>query len=121
MNHNQSRREFLTRVAILPAVALGSRLAAPVSTFAAGLWNQPVVGGLKVSINAYSFNKMLNDNIKHRGPGATLLQVLEFSAKCKSDAFDPTGYFFPGYPERPSDAYVKEFKQRAADLGIALS
>jgi sugar phosphate isomerase/epimerase len=49
------------------------------------------------------------------------LQVLQFAAKCKSDGFDPTGYFFPGYPERPADAYVAELKSRAADLGVGIS
>jgi sugar phosphate isomerase/epimerase len=76
---------------------------------------------LKTSLNAYSFNKMLNDRIKGRGEGITLIQVCEFAAKCKFDGFDATGYFFPGYPERPTDAYIEELKKRAADLGIGIS
>ena len=76
---------------------------------------------LKTSLNAYSFNKMLNDRIKGRGDGITLIQVMEFAAKNHFDAFDATGYYFPGYPERPADAYVDELKKRAADLGIAIS
>src|SRR5580704_9205833 len=63
-------------------------------------------GALKVSLNAYSFNKMLNDSIKGRGEGITLIQTLEFAAKNKFDGFDATGYYFPGYPAAPSDAYV---------------
>jgi sugar phosphate isomerase/epimerase len=78
-------------------------------------------GGLKVSLNAYSFNKMLNDSIKGRGAGITLMQVLEFAAKNKFEGFDATGYYFPGYPEAPSDAYVDELKRRAAGLGIGIS
>jgi hypothetical protein len=58
---------------------------------------------------AYSFNKLLNDSIKGRGPGVTLVQVLEFAAKNKFDGFDATGYFFPGYPAVPSDAYLHPF------------
>ena len=77
--------------------------------------------GLKTSLNAYSFNKMLNDRIKGRGEGITLLQVCDFAAKCKFDAIDATGYFFPGYPERPTDAYIDELKKRAADLGLGIS
>ena len=77
--------------------------------------------GLKTSLNAYSFNKMLNDRIKGRGAGITLLQVCDFAAKCKFDAIDATGYFFPGYPERPTDAYIDELKKRAADLGLGIS
>src|SRR5208283_1134600 len=76
---------------------------------------------LKVSLNAYSFNKLLNDNIRQRGPGVTLLQVLDFAAKCKFDGFDATGYYFPGYPELPADSYVKELKQQAAGLGLGIS
>jgi sugar phosphate isomerase/epimerase len=76
---------------------------------------------LKTSLNAYSFNKMLNDRIKGRGEGITLIQVLEFAAKNKFDGFDATGYYFPGYPERPTDAYIDELKKRAADLGVGIS
>jgi sugar phosphate isomerase/epimerase len=76
---------------------------------------------LKTSLNAYSFNKMLNDKIKGRGEGISLLQVCDFAAKCKFDGVDPTGYFFPGYPERPTDAYIDELKKRIADLGLGIS
>ena len=64
---------------------------------------------------------MLNDNIKGRGQGITLIQVLEFAAKNKFDGFDATAYFFPGYPERPTDAYIDQLKKRAADLGVGIS
>jgi len=76
---------------------------------------------LKPGLNAYSFNKLLNDAIRQRGPGITLDGVLDFAAKNKFAAFDPTGYFFPGYPKVPADAYVDGLKKHAADLGIALS
>ena len=36
-------------------------------------------------------------------------------------ALDPTAYFFPTYPEVPSDEYLKKFKDRAAELGIVIS
>lgn len=76
---------------------------------------------LKPGLNAYSFNKMLNDAIRKRAPGITLDGVLDFAAKCGFAAFDPTGYFFPGYPARPEDKYVDALKKHASDLGIALS
>jgi sugar phosphate isomerase/epimerase len=75
----------------------------------------------KVSLNAYSFNKMLNDAIKGRDKGVTLIEVMEFAAKNKFDGVDPTGYFFPGYPAVPKDSYVDELKKRAADLGLGIS
>ena len=77
--------------------------------------------GLKTSLNAYSFNTLLNDNIRGRGEGMTLLQLLDFAAKCKFEGVDATGYYFPGYPEAPADAYLASLKQKAADLGLGIS
>jgi sugar phosphate isomerase/epimerase len=118
MNDSHSRRDFIKKVSILPfcaatAISAFSACAAEPSAKAAG--------SLKISLNAYSFNKMLNDNIKGRGPGVTLLEVLDFCAKQKFDGFDATGYYFPGYPEVPKDAYINTLKQKAADHGVAIS
>src|SRR5580693_7255483 len=104
---NFNRRDFIKTASMAVAVA-GAGAAAPGET-------------LKTGLNAYSFNKLLNDAIRKRGPGITLDGVLEFAAKNKFDAFDPTGYFFPGYPAVPADAYVDSLKKHAADLGIVLS
>jgi sugar phosphate isomerase/epimerase len=81
------------------------------------------VGGprLKTSLNAYSFNKALNDQLKGRGKGMTLFELLDFCAENNFDAIDPTGYFFPGYPKAPSEAYLNEFKRRAFILGLDIS
>ena len=99
------RRRFLKCAAVLPA--------------AAGLAQKRVT--LKTSLNAYSFNKLLNDAIRGRGEGITLVGVLEFAAKNKFEGFDATGYYFPGYPKRPEDSYVDTLKKRAADLGVGIS
>src|SRR6516225_4980783 len=112
MTSNLNRRSFL-QGALCTAGAI------------AGLPAVAQTGGkrqvLKTSLNAYSFNKMLNDRIKGRGEGITLIQVLEFAATTTFDGFDPTGYFMPGYPERPADAYIDELKKRAVDLGLGIS
>ncbi|HEV2687375.1 MAG TPA: sugar phosphate isomerase/epimerase family protein [Bryobacteraceae bacterium] len=108
MRHTFTRRGFIRSASALPFCAAWS-IAAPA---------KPV---LKVSLNAYSFNKMLNDSLKGRGEGITLLQVLEFAAKNKFEGFDPTGYYFPGYPAVPENAYVDQLKKRAADLGVGIS
>src|SRR6202011_4653416 len=81
------------------------------------------VGGpkLRISLNAYSFNKALNDQIKGRGKGMTLFDLLDFCAEENFDAIDPTGYFFPGYPKVPSDKYLNDFKRRAFLLGLDIS
>jgi len=55
---------------------------------------------------------------RHRN---ALIQVVEFAAKNKFDAVDPTGYFFPGYPAVPKPSYVDELRKRAADLGLGIS
>jgi sugar phosphate isomerase/epimerase len=128
MSNTQSRRDFLKIVGALPLCAAVS--AVPFRAFGQDT-TQPSAGDtgarsaagatLKTSLNAYSFNKMLNDNLKNRGPGITLLQVMAFAAKCKFDGFDATGYYFPGYPEVPSESYIKELKKTASDLGLGIS
>jgi sugar phosphate isomerase/epimerase len=122
MKNLHSRRNFLKRAAVLPfAAATVAELRNPFSARA----EQPIsrVGGseLKVSLNAYSFTKLLNDQIKQRGPGVSLFDVLEFCAKNNFDGFDPTGYFFPTYPEVPPDDYVNTLKRRAFELGVGIS
>lgn len=102
-----NRRDFLKSTACA-GLAAGALATAPRAT-------------LKTSLNAYSFNKMLNDRLKGRGEGITLIQVMEFAAKLKFEGFDATGYYMPEYPKRPSDAYVDEMKKRAADLEIGIS
>jgi sugar phosphate isomerase/epimerase len=81
------------------------------------------IGGpkLKLSLNAYSFTKALNDRIKGRGKGVSLFDLLDFCAELNFDAIDPTGYFFPGYPKIPGDPYVNDFKRRAFVLGLDIS
>lgn len=112
------------------------RSAAAASLAAAAVYvvegDQPIVraqtpisraGGswLKTSLNAYSFSKPLNDAAKVRGTGMTLMQLLDYCAEQNFDAIDPTGYFFPGYPNPPSDSYLSEFKVRAHLLGLDIS
>ncbi len=88
------------------------------------------VGGpkLKLSLNAYCFAKLLNDNLLGRGKGLTLLDLLDFCAQHDFEAIDPTGYYFPGYGSvrlgpkgKPTDAYIRDFKRRAFELGVAIS
>lgn len=76
---------------------------------------------LKIALNAYSFSKLLNDNAKGRGSGFSLLELVDFCAKHGFEGFDPTGYFFPGYPQVPDDGYVNKLKRRAADAGLGIS
>jgi sugar phosphate isomerase/epimerase len=99
---------------------------------AAALAQTPIkrIGGpkLKVSLNAYSFARPLNDHLQGRGKGMTLFELLDFCAQHDFEALDPTGYYFPGYGSVrtgkkgvPTAAYIRDFKRRAFELGIAIS
>ena len=69
----------------------------------------------KISLNVYSFNRLL------RAGTIDLFDVLAFCAEHNFDAIDPTGYYFPGYPDVPSDEYVNRFKRQAFLLGLDIS
>ncbi len=121
MLENLSRRDFLNRASFLPiGAAVGVGLGAN-----GALAQTPIKRArgpnLKVSLNAYSFNKLLNDQIKGRGKGMSLFDLLDYCAEQNFDAIDPTGYFFPGYPKVPSDKYINDFKRRAFVLGLDIS
>jgi len=51
----------------------------------------------------------------------TLDAALDFCAELDFDAVDPTGYYFPGYPEAPPDPFLYDFKRRALRLGLDVS
>ncbi len=76
---------------------------------------------LKIGLNAYSFNNMLNEGIKGEDKGISLFDLLDFCAENNIEALDPTGYYFPGYPKVPDDEYIYELKLRAHHLGVAIS
>ena len=116
-----NRRKFLGRSTILPLLAASAMSLESQPAPAA----EPIkrAGGprLKISLNAYSFSKALNDGLAGRSQGMTLLELLDFCAKHDFDAIDPTGYFFPAYPKVPADEYINNFKRRAFELGIDIS
>ena len=70
---------------------------------------------LKISLNCYSFNNPLRDG------KITLFDVLDFCAENNFEAIDPTGYYFPGYPEVPDDDFIRNFKYKAFRLGLDIS
>jgi sugar phosphate isomerase/epimerase len=76
---------------------------------------------IKMSLNAYSFSKLLNDNVKGRGNGMSLFELIDFAAQQNFDAVDLTGYFFPGYPKVPSDEFINSVKKHAFQLGVDIS
>ncbi|AYB33503.1 sugar phosphate isomerase/epimerase family protein [Chryseolinea soli] len=74
------------------------------------------------SLNAYSFSDLLTArNTQDQQQVYSLLNLLEWCSSKNIKALDPTAYFFPTYPEVPSDDYLKKFKDRAAELGVVIS
>lgn len=71
-------------------------------------------GNLKISLNAFSFDKPL------RAGTMTLDDLLDYCAKTGFDGVDLTGYYFPGYPVVPTDEYIYHIRKRAFRLGIEL-
>ena len=74
------------------------------------------------SLNAYSFSDLLMAHEPRNNQQVyTLFNLLDWCATQNIKAIDPTAYFFPTYPEVPSDDYLKKFKDRAAERGIVIS
>src|SRR5579862_8708718 len=111
VNPLSSRRDFLSRAALVPlGAALGAGLGS--TALAATPIKRHGASKLKTGLNAYSFNRALNDQLRGRGKGVSLLDLLDYCAEQNFDALDPTGYFFPGYPKVPTDKYVNDFKRK---------
>lgn len=101
----------------ISALALGPSTAALWASGALGQSRVSRVGGpkLKLSCNLYSFNGPLTSG------AMTLESVIEFCAQQGFDAVDPTGYYFPGYPEVPPEEYLYRIKRKAFVLGLDIS
>lgn len=69
----------------------------------------------KISLNAYSFNDYLT---KH---GLTLEELIIFCSDNNFDAVDLTGYYFPNYPEVPTDEYIFHIKNLVHKNGLSIS
>ncbi|MEJ7912058.1 MAG: sugar phosphate isomerase/epimerase family protein [Chitinophagaceae bacterium] len=75
-----------------------------------------------LALNAYSFYDVLTaKSARDSQQVYSMFNLLDWCATKKIKALDPTAYFFPTYPEVPSDEYLKKFKTRAAELGVAIS
>lgn len=115
-----SRREFLKRAALLAST---TALAFPTMDVEAAMVPISRTGGpfLRPSLNAFSFLELLNANMKDASKGIDLFGICDYCAKHDIEAVDLTGYFFPGYPKAPADAYVNRIKRHAHGLGIDIS
>lgn len=111
----KSRRNFMKTLAAAPFLASGFHLLASESEAESNSVNKEFGHKFKTSLNVYSFNQPLRDG------KIDLFDVLDFCAKYNIDAIDPTGYYFPGYPEVPTEEFMLKFKRKAFLLGIEIS
>jgi sugar phosphate isomerase/epimerase len=114
MENQTSRRNFLKTLAFIPALPATGFLW-PFSVKQEKTGTEQFSHKFKLSLNVYSFNNPLRDG------KIDLYDVLDFCAKYNFDAIDPTSYYFPGYPEVPSDDYIRKFKKQAFLLGLDIS
>jgi len=116
-----SRRGFVRAAAILPFAATGFNFVS--DSAQARVIPVPRSGPtmLKVSLNAFSFSRLLNAKLKHGKDGIDLFDLVDFCAKYGIDGMDPTGYFFPGFPNVPPDAYIFDLKRKAFESGVGIS
>lgn len=68
-----------------------------------------------ISLNAYSFNRMLLDN------KMSLKELFQFTAETGFMGVDLTAYYIPGYPEVPEDKTLFDIKRMALLQGLALT
>jgi len=106
------RRRFLKALSLLPIAATAR--SEPLAS-GAGEHARAPGSKFKSSLNVYSFNSLLRDK------KIDLFDVLDFCAEHNFDAIDPTGYYFPGYPDVPSDELINRFKRSAFLMGLDIS
>lgn len=99
-----NRRTFLTALPVAPALAATSN---PVP-------RRPGTR-IRIGLNAYSFNKPL------MAGRMNLDDVIDYCAEQQIDGVDLTGYYFPGYPNVPSDEFLYKLKRKAFLNGVTIS
>ncbi|RPJ70304.1 MAG: sugar phosphate isomerase/epimerase [Acidobacteria bacterium] len=108
------RRRFLSGVLSTAAVAAaGARFAGRAT--AQGRVSRSSGTRVRLGLNAYSFNEPL------RAGTLTLDDLVDYCAQHGLDGLDATGYYFPGYPKVPDDAFLYRLKRRAFLNGVTIS
>lgn len=75
-----------------------------------------------LSVNAYSFSDLLSArNTRDKQQVYSLFNLIDWCATQHIKALDPTAYFFPTYPDVPSDEYLEHFRSYASQRGVAIS
>jgi sugar phosphate isomerase/epimerase len=115
INKSIDRREFARSVSMAGLGSLGVTLTGGSTSERSYPLMTVNNGKLKISLNAYSFDKPL------RSGTFSISDLLDYCAKVGFDGVDLTGYYFPGYPAVPSDDYIYEVKRKAFRLGLGIS
>src|SRR5512133_2932603 len=110
-----TRRSFTQSLALSGIAVAGMPFSGSSSIAAEKPVDGISTGKLKISLNAYSFDKPLRDG------KMTISDLLDYCARVGFDGVDLTGYYFPGYPAVPSDEYLYEVKRKAFKLGLGIS
>ncbi|MFZ5927256.1 MAG: sugar phosphate isomerase/epimerase family protein [Acidobacteriota bacterium] len=97
-----SRRAWLASAGALPALAAPPRPARLAGS------------GVRLGLNVYSFNQPL------RSGAMTLFDAVRFCAEHRIAGIDATGYYFPGYPARPPEDFIRRLKREAFLHGVAI-
>jgi sugar phosphate isomerase/epimerase len=100
-----ARRRFLAGAAAVAATPAPARPSGSTGTSSK----------IRLACNFYTFNEPLEAGTM------TLEQAIDLCGELGFDGVDLTGYYFPGYPEAPPEAYVYETKRRAFRLGLEVS
>lgn len=118
----KNRRNFLKNVALAPlCLGFGTSSWSFTSDRTKDFVAPNAKAKIKISLNAWSYNVPLYKHMKGESGGMSLFDLLDECAKLDFDAVDPTGYFFPGYPEVPQSKFINDFKRRAFQLGLDIS
>jgi sugar phosphate isomerase/epimerase len=110
-----SRRNFAKTIGVTGIASFGLPLIAGRQTTSGNLSQPSVPGNLKISLNAFSFDKPL------KAGTMSMSELLDYCSRIGFDGVDLTGYYFPGYPVVPSDDFIYEVKRKAFKLGLGIS
>ena len=107
------RRRFMSG-ALSTAAMLAAGSARPGYLSAQGKVSRTGGARVRLGLNAYSFNEPL------RAGTMTLDDLVDYCAQHGFDGLDATGYYFPGYPNVPDDAFLHRLKRRAFLNGVTI-
>ncbi|HTE27467.1 sugar phosphate isomerase/epimerase family protein [Flavitalea sp.] len=97
-------------------------ISCPAISFAQNSTSPKLGANIKLALNAFSFNDLLTGNRQPGNkPALTLMELVDWCAAQNIPAIDVTGYYFPGYPEVPTDEYIYDLKRKAFKLGVDIS